>query len=183
MAAHKSTPARRVRHRRDPAIFAPPPRIKGERGDALRNLRLVIGGRVYPIADNVEGDTPWSMGMDQAGNVQIPVRDPSGSLVEVLQDEAQLQQDGVRCTISGVTYMVVGVQHDEGLYTLTLEDEVSWRLRQFTSFRSASRATVTRFGFIQALVDEASRAPLAKMRSFIPEVDDKQPIAHSKKAR
>lgn len=182
MATRKDTPARRAARRRDPAIFAPPPRIKGDRGDALRKLQLVVGGRTYPIANNVEGSTPWSMGMDQAGTIQLPVRDPSGSLVEVLQDEAQLQQDGVRCTVNGVVYMVAGVQHDDGLYTLTLEDEVSWRLRQFSSFKAASRAQITRFGFLQSLVDEASRAPLARMRSFIPEIDDKQPIARSEKS-
>lgn len=176
------TPAKRARRRRDPAIYSPPPRIKGDRGASLRSLRLVISGRSWPIADNVEGDTPWAMGMDQTGQVTLPVRDPSGALVDALRDEQMLQQDGARCTVSGVVYVIAGVDHDgTGLYTLTLEDEVSWRLKQFNSFKAASRATVTRFGFIQSLADEASRRPLTRLRTFIPEVDDKQPIAPVKK--
>lgn len=179
MARRRShdTPARKVKRRRDPAILTPPPRIVGARGDALRNLRLVVGGRQFPIADNVEGDTPWSLGMDQTGQVTLPIRDPSDSLIAILEDEKMLQEDGVRCQVSGVDYYVSGVDYDEGLFTLTLEDEVSWRLKQFTSFKASSRARVTRFGFIQSLADEAARAPFARLRTFIPEIDDKQPIA------
>lgn len=181
MAAAKATPAQRARARRDPAIFQAPPRIVDRKG-AVRKLALRARGRTYPVGANVEGDTPWSLGMDQAGQLTLPIRDLSGRLVDVLDDESHLQQDGVRCTIDGVVYVVVGFDHDgERLYTLTLEDEVAWRLKQFSSFRSASRARTTRFGFIQGFVDEASRRPMARMRSFIPEVDDKQPIRKPKK--
>jgi hypothetical protein len=182
MAKKKDTPARRVKQRHDPAIFAPPPLVKGARGDALENLRLVARGRTFPIAEHVEGDTPWEMGMDQTGTVTVPVRDPTDSLLDILKDENNLQQDGVRCSVNGIVYVVDGFEHDDGLYTLTLVDEVSWRLQQYHSFRAASRGTSTRFGFIQSFVDEASRKPLAKMRSFIPEIDDVQRIKPSKKA-
>ena len=176
MAKH-STPAKRARARRDPAVAQPPPRIKGDRTSAVRTLSLVARGRRYPIGLNLEGDTPWGYGMDQTGQVTLPIRDPSGKLVDVLDDEAHLLQEGVRCTINSVVYMVAGADHDgEGLYTLTLEDEVSWRLKQFSSFKSAPRGRVTRFGFIKSFVDEASRRPLARMQAFIPELDDKQPI-------
>lgn len=179
----RDTPAKRARARRDPAIFTPPPRPKGDRTSSIRNLHLVARGVPYPIGPVIEGDTPWSMSMDAAGTVTLPVRSPDGALLAVLVNEALLQQEGVRCTIDKVVYVVSGVEHDgEGLYTLTLEDETAWRLRQFKEFRAASRATVTRFGFIQRLLDEASRKPLAKMRSFIPEIDDKQPIRPSKDA-
>jgi hypothetical protein len=178
----KATPAQRARARRDPAIFQPPPVPKGDRMSSVRNLHLVARGRAYPIGSNIEGDTPWSHGMDQTGTVALPVRDPSARLVAILDDEAHLQQEGVRVTINGVVYCVSGVDHDgEGLYTLTLEDEVSWQLKLFSSFRSASRARTTRYGFIQSFVDEASRKPLPKIRSFIPEVDDKQPIRKAPK--
>lgn len=182
MAAKKDTPAKRARARRDPAIFRPPPRVKGDRTSSVRNLSLRARGRVYPIGDNVEGDTPWSLGMDQAGTVTIPVRDPSHRIRDVLDDEAHLQQNGVRVTVDGIVYCVSGIDHDgEGLYSLTVEDETAWQLKLFSSFKSASRARTTRYGFIQSLVDEASRKPLARIRSFIPEVDDKQPIRKAKK--
>lgn len=175
--AKKTTPAQRAKARRDPAIFQPPPRVKGDRTSSVRNLSLRARGRVYPIGENLEGNTPWSLGMDQTGTVSLPIRDPDGRLVDVLDDEAHLQQTGVRCIIDNIVYVVSGFDHDgSGLYTLTLEDEVSWQLKLFSKFKTASRARTTRFGFIQGFVDEASRAPQARIRSFIPEIDDKQPI-------
>lgn len=182
MAAKKDTPAKRARSRFDPAIFRPPPQVKGDRKSSIRNLSLRARGRTFPIGENIEGDTPWSMGMDQTATVTLPVRVLDDSLVTLLGDESNLQQDGVRCLIDGVIYVVQGVDHDgEGLYTLTLNDEVSWRLQQFSKFKASSRAKVTRFGFIQSMVDEAQRAPLTRMRSFIPEVDDKQTIRKAPK--
>lgn len=173
----KATPAQRARARRDPAIRRPPPRVRGTRTSSIRNLHLRVRGRTYPIGGLVEGDTPWSLGMDQTGQVTIPLRDPKRWLPRVLDDEDMLLQEGARVTVDDVVYCVMGVDHDgEDLYTLTLEDEVSWTLKLFSSFRTASRAGTTRFGFVYSFVTEASRAPLPKMRSFIPEVDDKQPI-------
>jgi hypothetical protein len=175
--AKKTTPARRARMRRDPAIFRPPPRVKGDRQSSIRNLHLRVRGRTYPIGENIEGETPWSYGMDQTGTVTLPVRDPSDWIMRVIDDEDLLLNEGVFTTIDGVVYAVSGLDHDgEGLYTLTLEDETSWRLKRFTSYRSASRARTTRYGFILSFVEEASRKPFPRMRSFIPEVDDKQPI-------
>lgn len=173
----KATPAQRARARRDPAVFRPPPRIR-DRSAAVRALTLRVDGRAYPIGAHVEGDTPWALGMDQTGTVTLPLRDPSDSLRRILGDESRLvRHDGARIAIDGVVYVVDGVDYDgDGLYTLTLEDEVSWRLDAFTSFRSASRATTTRFGFIASFVREASRKPYPPMRAFIPEVDDKQPV-------
>lgn len=143
----------------------------------MRNLNLRVRGRTYPIGPNIEGDTPWSMGMEQSGTVTLNVRDPEQWLVRILDDEDLLQNEGAFVTIDGVIYAVAGVDHDgEGLFTLTMEDEVSWRLRGFSSFKSASRKRTTRFGFIYGFVREASRSPFPTMRAFIPEVDDKQPI-------
>ena len=181
-AARRSTPAKRARLRRDPAIAAPPPRITGTRTSSIRNLYLRSRGRSYPISENIEGDTPWSMGMDQAATLTIPLRDPDGDIIGILADESNLQQDGATVAIDGVVYCVTGLDADGlGQYTLTLEDQVAWRLKQFTRFRAASRARTTRFAFIQGFVDEASPKPLDKMRSFIPEIDDKQRIQRPKK--
>lgn len=175
------TPAKRARLRRDPAIAQPPPRVQA-RTASLRNLKLKSRGRTYPIAEAVDGDTPWSLGMDQAGTFSLPLRDPVGAIVDILSDESNLQQDGVRVTVDKVIYVVTGFDADgEGGYTLTMEDEVAWRLKQFTKFISANRKSTTRYAFIQGFVDEASRKPLTRMRSFIPEIDDKQIIRRPKK--
>jgi hypothetical protein len=174
--ARQPTPAQRARARRDAALAAPPPRLRGMRA-SVRNLRLVIAGREYPISGAIDGDTPWEMTTDGASTVTLPIRSADGSLVEVLADEALLQRTGARVTIDGTVYVLSGVSADEtGLYTLSLEDEVAWRLRQFTRFLSATRGTVTRAGFVRRMVEEASRPPRARMRSFIPEVRDVQPI-------
>jgi hypothetical protein len=177
----KATPAQRARARRDPAIFKPPGRIRGVSAPT-RDLKMQLGGRTYPIGSGVEGDTPWSMGMDQTGQVTLPIRNPSGKLMRVFDNERLLQEEGARITIDGVIYCVTSVEADgTGLYTLALEDEVSWRLKSFNRYHVADRAKTTRFGFIYSFVREASRKPLPPMRSFIPEVDDKQPIRKSKK--
>jgi hypothetical protein len=183
MAKKKATPAARAKARRDPAIFRPPPKVKVNREAVVDRLSLRSAGRTYPIGHAVEGDTPWSMGMDQAGQVTLQVRDPIGLLPSLFRDENLLLAEGIRCTVDSVVYVVAGFDHDgEGLYTLQLEDEVKWRLTQFSRFKSASRARTTRYGFIQSFVDEAQRRPLAKMRSFIPEVDDKRPVKRPAKA-
>lgn len=175
----KPTPAQRARARRDAALAAPPPKLRGMRAASL-DLRLVARGREYPIGPSIEGDTPWEMTIEGAATVTLPIRSPDGAILDVLTDESLLQTDGVRTTIAGVVYVVSAVNSDGlGLYTLTLEDEVAWRLRKFTSFLSATRGTVTRAGFVKRLVTEASKPPRAVMRSFIPEVRDVQPIAKS----
>ena len=180
--ATKDTPARRAKRRKDPAVFKPPPVVAGTIRSSVKGLALISRGRTYPIGANVEGDTPWSMGMDQAAQISIGVRDPSESLQGILDDESHLQQDGVMLSVNGVLYAVAGVTHDDSLYTLTLEDEVAWRLKQFSKYKQASRARTTRFGFIQSLVDEASKKPYTKVQSFIPEQYDRQKILKPKAA-
>ena len=176
----KHTPAKRARLRRDPAIAQPPPRVTGTRTSSVRNLKLRSRGRTYPISEVIEGDTPWSLGMDQAGTFTLPIRDPDGGIVDILADESNLQEDGVRVTLDKVVYCVTGFDADgEGLYTLTLEDETAWRLRQFSRFKSANRKRTTRYAFIQGFADEASRKPYTRMRTFIPEIDDKRRIRRS----
>lgn len=187
--AYDNTVAARVRARKDPAIGQPPPVPTGARTDTLRSLNLQAGGRLYPIADNIDGATPWAMTMEGAATLTIPVRVTDESLLAVLTDEALLQDEGVRVAVNGVRYVLASVNADEGgLYTLQFEDEVAWRLRQFSRFLSASRKTTTRALFIQRMVDEASGVrpkakdlPYEPIRSFIPELGDRQRILAPKK--
>lgn len=177
----KATPAQRVRARRDPAVASPPLRPRGDRASSVRELALSIAGREYPIGANVEGDTPWELTIEGAATVTIPVRSPDESLLVALANEALMQEDGVRVTIDDVVYVLTSVSGDDtGLLTLVFEDEVAWRLRQFSRFIASSRGKSTRALFIKRMVDEASRAPLAPMQAFIPELGDKQRILSTK---
>jgi hypothetical protein len=181
--ASRSTPAARARARRDPAIMRPPARPVGSRTSSIRNLHLRVAGRAYPVGANIDGDTPWEMTIEGAATVTLPVRSPDDSLLEVLGDEAQLQETGVTVTVDGVVYVVDSVSGDDsGLYTLVCIDEVAWRLKRFSRFMAASRKTTTRALFMQRMVDEASRRPLAPIRSFIPELGDRQRILKPKTA-
>jgi hypothetical protein len=172
-----NTVAARVRARRNPAVTQPPPSPAGKRTDTLRNLHLRVAGRAYPIGQNIDGDTPWEMTLDGAATVTIPLRSPDGSLLAVLADEALLQEQGVRIVVNGIVYVLVSVSADDtGRLSLLFEDETAWRLRQFRRFLSKTRKTYTRALFIWLMVDEASRKPLAPMRSFIPELGDRQRI-------
>lgn len=174
----RDTPAKRARARRDAALMAPPKRVK-PRTD-ISALKLEAAGRTYPIGENIDGDHPWELTLEGAATVAIPIRSPDASLLDVLADEALIQEQGVRVVIDGVVYAVASVNSDgTGLYTLTLEDEVAWRLRQFSRFMSADRRSINRAGFIYRMVQEASRPPLAPMPAFIPEINDKQPVART----
>lgn len=177
--SRRPTPAERARLRADAALAAPPPRFRGLRA-AILSLELVIAGRRYPISEALDGDTPWELTTDGAASITLPIRSPDESLVRALADEAQLQRDGVSVRIDATNYVLASVSSDgAGLFTLVFEDEVAWRLRQFTRFIAATRETVTRAGFVQRMVEEASRPPRASMRSFIPQVRDVQPIARA----
>lgn len=171
------TPAQRARQLADKKLLDPPPKLR-RNPQSVRELAVTIRGRTYPIGANIDGDTPWEYTCDSAATITVPVRSPDGSLMRLLSNEALLMQDGASVEVDGVTYMVVGVSEDgTGLVTLTLEDQVAWRLRKFTRYMQATRGTVTRAGFVRRFVEEASRAPRAPMRAFIPEFSDVQPVA------
>lgn len=180
--AYNNTVAARVRARKDPAIAQPPPAPVGKRIDTVRTLQLQARGRDYPIGECIDGGIAWALTIEGAAPITIPVRSPDSSLLAVLTDETLLQEDGVRVHVNGITYVLVSVGAGEGhLYTLNFEDEVAWRLRQFSRFLAASRKNTTRALFIQRMVDEASRRPYEAIRSFIPELGDKQRILPPKK--
>lgn len=175
--AEKETPAQRAKNRRNPAIQTPPPAIKGVQA-SIKDITLVAAGTEYQIGGNIEGDTPWEMTMEGAATLTLPVRSPDKSLLKVLTDETLLQEAGVTVAVDDVVYVLRSVAGDEtGLYTLTFEDQVAWRLRQFKKFLAMSRKQITRAGFVLRLVNEASRPPLAPIVTFIPEVKDRQSIA------
>lgn len=173
------TPAQRVRARQDAAMAAPPPRVRPRR-EAIENLTLTAVGRPWLIGPAVEGDTSWEMTTDGAATVTIPLRSPDERLLRILTDEAELARRGVTVDVDGVVYALASVTSDgAGLYSLTFEDLVAWRLRQFSKFVAATRATTTRAGFVRRLIAEASSPPLARLRWFIPELRDVQPVAPS----
>lgn len=158
-------------------MAAPPPRIRPRR-DAIENLTLTAVGRRWLIGPAVEGDTPWEMTTDGAATVTIPVRSPDERLLRILTDEAEIARRGVTVDVDGVVYALASVTSDGlGLYHLTFEDLVAWRLRQFSRFMAATRATTTRAGFVRRLVAEASAPPRDRIRWFIPELRDVQPVA------
>lgn len=172
------TPASRARAHRDPAVALPPRPPQADRQSALEQLSLVIAGRPFLIGPNVEGDPGMDATKDAAATVNIAVRDTDGTLAAALADEALLLQGAVTVTINGVVYVVQSAESDDtGLLTLTVEDQVAWRLRQFDRFRAVRRSKRTRAQFIAGLVDEASAPPLAPMRFFCPQIDDRQRIA------
>lgn len=173
-----ATPAKRARARRDPAVLLPPAPPTTERD--LRGLHLRIAGVPYLIGPSLvdDGDQAIELTMDGASTLTLTAHDPEGSLLRALPSEDGLLQDGVRVVIDGITYVLTAVDPDtDRVLTLTFIDEVAWRLEQFSSFRSANRNRGTDGEFVLRMVDEASRAPLAPMRAFIPELGEKLRIA------
>lgn len=174
------TPAARARARRDPAVRLPPKPPQADRRSTLAHLHAIIRGRPYLIGPAIEGDPETTATRDGTATVTIRVRDSAGMLQEALDDEAQLLQDGTaRLAVNTIQYVLQSVDVDETgtLVTLVVEDEVSWRLKQFTSFRAIRRSHANRAQAVAMLADEASAPPLAPMRLFIPEIDDRQRIS------
>jgi hypothetical protein len=178
----KQTPAQRARQRRDPAVGLPTQPPRAERDLGALNLSLpqgnyLIGPRLMPIG--TREDT-----MEGASQVTLTANDPDGGIVRLLGTDAQRLSDGVRIDLDGIVYVLTAVQAAGDLsLTLVFEDEVAWRLRRYSRYLSADRASTTRAEFILSLVDEASRSPSLPMRAFIPELTDRQPILIPKVAK
>lgn len=158
---------------------APPGGLR--RGDTdVQRLVLRHGGRSMLIGPAVTGDQPWELLHDGAANISLTVHDPDGVVGAFLRDRAAVMVDGARITLWGAEWCLVSVASDPPHLTLRFEDEVAWRLRQFTRPLAATSGQTTRAGFIARLVDEASQAPFPALRSWIPEELDRQPVAKAR---
>lgn len=179
MPAVKDTPAARVRAALGPAIRLPPKPPRGDRESAIRGLTLSVPGRELLIGPNIEGDPALRATINGTATLTIAVRDRDLALQDALADEASLLEQGVTVTLNGIVYALQSASVDDTglLVTLTFEDLVSWRLRQFHRFLRANRANTTRAEFVGRMVIEASSPPLASMKAYIPELTDKQRIA------
>ncbi len=176
MAAKKATAAQRANARRVAAVSLPPipPKVKRD----LSGLHLRVAGRVYLLGPSLTGDPISEMTTDGAATVALSVHDPDGTLLQILGTEEMLLNDGARIVLDDVVYVLATVEPgDESVRSLVFEDEVTWRLRQFTRYMAISRNRSTAAEFILRMVDEASARPLARMPAFIPELLTKQPIA------
>lgn len=176
----KDTPAQRAAARRDPAIRLPPKPPESDRRSALRRLHLLVAGVAFLIGPSIEGDPQIAATADGTETVTMAVRDQAGSLADALGDEEQLLTSAARVTIDGTVYALQSANVDTAtgtLVTLVFEDEVSWRLKQFSRFLAISRAHATRGQAVLRLVKEASAPPLAPIYYFIPELTDPQRIA------
>jgi hypothetical protein len=171
-----ATPAARAAARKTAAVSLPPKPPTTERN--LEGLVLRVVGRQYRIGRSLTGEAVLELTMDGASTVTLNVHDPERELLNILASEELLLNDGARIIIDGIVYVLASVTPSEaGVRTLVFEDEVTWRLRQFSRYLAVSRNRATRAEFIQRMADEAGAAPLAPLNTFIPELHDKRPIA------
>lgn len=172
------TPTRTVvdrRRRADNRLVVPPPPTR--RTTLAADLVLDHAGRTIRVGGAIDGEVEWEATTDQAATLTVPVRDAGGGLRAVLVDRQGVARDGVRTTVDGDLYTLVGWQvTDSDLVTLTFEDDVAWRLRQQTVRVVATRGQLTRAGFVRRLCEKAAAGGPA-IRVFIPEVSDRQPVA------
>lgn len=164
------------RRRADNRLTVPPPAVVSTTRAA--DIELVLAGRVYPVGGAIEGDVTLEATTDQAATVTFSVRDVAGGLRRMLVDREGISRDGARATIDGTVYTLSTWTVDDGsLVTLTLEDDVAYRLRQRWKRITATRGQVTRAGFIRRLCEEAGESPEPEITVWIPEVLDRQPVA------
>ena len=175
--AAAATRAAIARTPKTPLTDLPPKPPQVDRTSALLNLQLIANGRPYLIGPAIQGDPQMDATKDSSATLTIIVADPNQSLISILADESVLLAGAVTCTLNGIVYTLMTVDSDQDAnVTLTMEDQVSWRLRQFTKPLSVKRSQATRAEFFAMLVDEASKPPLAPMAFFCPEIDDTQRI-------
>jgi hypothetical protein len=176
--AAKPTPAALARERALAAVTGPPTPPKAAGRAELNGLQMMVRGQPYLIGPSIEGDPLHDATKSTAETWTMTIRDRAGGLARALSDQDMLLQGAARITIDGIVYVLQSCDADDtGLVTCIWEDEVAWRLRQFTSAISADRAQSTRAEFIAMMVDEAARPPMAPMNFFCPQILDKQRIA------
>lgn len=177
-AQPSGTPAQRAAARKDPAVALPPSPPRTDR--KLEALSLRVTGRAFLIGPNLTGDCTLELTMEGASTLTLNVEDDTDRLAQILTDEEMLIDGAVTVVLDEIVYVLTEASSDgETVYTLLFEDEVAYRLRGFDRYLARSRADVTRAEFVQLMCDEASRAPFPPMRTFIPELEDKQPIAQA----
>jgi hypothetical protein len=164
----KQTPAQRARQRRDPAVGLPTQPPRAERDLGALNLSLpqgnyLIGPRLMPIG--TREDT-----MEGASQVTLTANDPDGGIVRLLGTDAQRLSDGVRIDLDGIVYVLTAVQAAGDLsLTLVFEDEVAWRLRRYSRYLSADRASTSdRMNSAIASRSSSRRSPRRRPRPESP---------------
>lgn len=171
------TPAARARARKAALTTPPAPPARHRKADLL-GLRIMAGGQPYLIGPSIEGDPTIDATKSSAETITLQVRDLSDALQKALADEKVLLKGAVTMTVDGIAYTLRDCEGDDtGLVTLTFEDQVAWRLRQFSKHLTVRRSKSTRAEFVAQMVDEAARPPMAPIRLFCPELTDKQRIA------
>lgn len=159
------------------ALEKPPVPPKHHGHGTLRRLTMVVEGVTYRLGRAIEGDPQMDATKDGAATITMTVRDHNETLQSALTEDTLLQ-GAATVTVDGIVYVVDNVEGDDtALVTVTLQDQVAWRLQQYSKPISAKRSKVTRAEFVAGMVDEASAPPMAPMNFFCPEIDDKQRIA------
>lgn len=170
------SPVTRARGRRRPALEQPPEPTRIPGPDELLAMEISVSGTRYLVGPALTGEVRIDEALDEAATVTLTVHDEHRDLLNILADEDErLAADAIRLELAGVRYALADVDVQAGdEVTLIFEDEVAWRLRQFRRTRSWSRARYTRAEVVQWMVDEASGGAHAPLRSFIPELVDRQ---------
>lgn len=171
----RQTPTQNARARRAPALQLPPLPPPADRRRSIDKLQLEGPAGKLRIGSLVLASPNVTAGLRETAQITIPVDDSSGLVREMLTDGLR-GVDGIRLVVDGIVYVVAARSGGDRL-TLTVEDEVAWRLRLFASFRAWPRSRFTRAQAFRELVREAGSKPMPPIRAWIPELRDRQRVA------
>lgn len=126
--------------------------------------------------DQIES-SPVEMGLDQAATVSFSIKDPVGDVATLglLDVDEDLLLDGIDVRWSAIWWRVARIERAEDGWLLVCEDRAAAYMRSHRQTVVASRAAVTRAGFVFRLV--ASIRAGGGVKSYIPELNDRQRIA------
>ena len=116
-----------------------------------------------------------------SGNIERSMTGASTVTLEILDSDRSVLQSGLltaksRIVIDGLTFRLTGVSVEDRVLSLVFEDEIVALLRQYDTFKKASRDKVTRAQFARQLVKEVKEmniefiAPERKIRQEIERV-------------
>ena len=144
----------------------------------LDDLRLGSRRLSTELGDAVTDGT-LERTIEGASTLTLTVHDPAGDLLNGRTRYGPLiREDYLDVELDGQGYRLVKLGRQGSALSLTFEDRVVARLREFDDPLSANRADTTRAQFARSLVAEAR--PRITFRC--PEVNDEQPIARGSRA-
>lgn len=144
-----------------------------------QTVRIYLKDRVLELDTGQLVDLQLTTSMDTAAQIQVDVFDNVGDTATfaLLDQNEDLLLDGIDVRWGRVWWRLARVERTDTGWAMYCEDRVAAYLRSHTRPQKASRADITRAGFVHQLTRGVKAG--GGITTYIPEVGDKQQIARA----